>query len=226
MRRYMWPNSCLPSATALVGAAHVGSGGRFTLERVENHAAHYPRTLREWGRRLEARLTPAALGLPSESGRCQGWTSGINMEEKLTALKAEMTPIQLMGVSDTQKDQTLLQALPAATSADAAAFEALKRKWQYLFAYAAAGFQKGYITCTFPLPFLYAIPGPDLMMIRRSHAHVRPAVGCRRRVSALCTQQQKRVLLPPDPERFEHDQLLHAPFTALSTPSLRLRAHV
>lgn len=39
MRRYMWPNSCLPSATALIEAAHAASQGRFTLEGVENHAA-------------------------------------------------------------------------------------------------------------------------------------------------------------------------------------------
>ena len=39
MRRYMWPNSCLPSATALVTAAQTASQGRFTLEGVENHAA-------------------------------------------------------------------------------------------------------------------------------------------------------------------------------------------
>ena len=35
----MWPNSCLPSATALVTAAQTASQGRFTLEGVENHAA-------------------------------------------------------------------------------------------------------------------------------------------------------------------------------------------
>lgn len=73
MRKYMWPNSCLPSATALVQAVHSASKGRFTLESVENHAARmllpflvlylclsgrsdYPRTLRTWGRRLEANL--------------------------------------------------------------------------------------------------------------------------------------------------------------------------
>lgn len=39
MRKYMWPNSCLPSATALITAANTGSEGRFTLEGVENHAA-------------------------------------------------------------------------------------------------------------------------------------------------------------------------------------------
>src|ERR1700678_4265418 len=76
MRKYMWPNSCLPSATGLITAAHTSSQGRFTLESVENHAARqytqvdllqgisqivlssdYPRPLREWGRRLEANLT-------------------------------------------------------------------------------------------------------------------------------------------------------------------------
>lgn len=39
MRKYMWPNSCLPSATALVTAAQAASHGRFTLDGVENHAA-------------------------------------------------------------------------------------------------------------------------------------------------------------------------------------------
>lgn len=39
MRRYMWPNSCLPSATTLITAAQTASQGRFTLEGVENHAA-------------------------------------------------------------------------------------------------------------------------------------------------------------------------------------------
>jgi len=39
MRKYMWPNSCLPSATALITAAQTASHGRFTLEGVENHAA-------------------------------------------------------------------------------------------------------------------------------------------------------------------------------------------
>ncbi|KAF8629587.1 hypothetical protein AX15_003334 [Amanita polypyramis BW_CC] len=98
MRRYMWPNSCLPSATALITAAQIGSQGRFTLEGVENHAAHYPRTLREWGRRLEANLMQDLLA------------------KEYPALK------------------------------DRANYEAFKRKWQYLFAYAGAGFAKGYIT--------------------------------------------------------------------------------
>ncbi|KAF5321236.1 hypothetical protein D9619_001160 [Psilocybe cf. subviscida] len=99
MRKYMWPNSCLPSATALITACNSGSQGRFTLEGVENHAAHYPRTLREWGRRLEANLS---------------------------------------------KD-LIAQDYPALR--DQADYNAFKRKWQYLFAYAGAGFAQGYITC-------------------------------------------------------------------------------
>ncbi|KAF8554090.1 S-adenosyl-L-methionine-dependent methyltransferase [Imleria badia] len=99
MRRYMWPNSCLPSATALIEGANTGSEGRFTLEGVENHAAHYPRTLREWGRRLETNV----------------------------------------------RQDLLIKDYPALK--DIHEYEAFKRKWQYLFAYAGAGFAKGYITC-------------------------------------------------------------------------------
>ncbi|KAK7061256.1 cyclopropane-fatty-acyl-phospholipid synthase [Favolaschia claudopus] len=99
MRRYMWPNSCLPSATALVTAAQVGSQGRFTLEGVENHAAHYPRTLREWGRRLEANVTQ------------------------------DLVAKDYPGLRDRED------------------YEVFKRKWRYFFAYACAGFVKGYITC-------------------------------------------------------------------------------
>jgi cyclopropane-fatty-acyl-phospholipid synthase len=99
MRRYMWPNSCLPSATALIEGANTGSEGRFTLEGVENHAAHYPRTLREWGRRLETNA----------------------------------------------RQDLLIKDYPALK--DIHEYEAFKRKWQYLFAYAGAGFAKGYITC-------------------------------------------------------------------------------
>ena len=59
----------------------------------------YPRTLREWGYRLE------------------------------TNLKQDMVV----------KDYPDLK--------DRSEFEVFKRKWQYLFAYAGAGFSKGYITC-------------------------------------------------------------------------------
>ena len=46
MRKYMWPNSCLPSPTALITAAHAASQGRFTMEGVENHAARKQTFLR------------------------------------------------------------------------------------------------------------------------------------------------------------------------------------
>ncbi|KAF9268395.1 cyclopropane-fatty-acyl-phospholipid synthase [Marasmius fiardii PR-910] len=99
MRRYMWPNSCLPSATVLINAAESGAKGRFTLEGVENHAAHYPRTLREWGRRLEKNMTTDIIS----------------------------------------KEYPELS--------DPANYDTFMKKWQYLFAYAGAGFAKGYITC-------------------------------------------------------------------------------
>ncbi|KAI0776930.1 cyclopropane-fatty-acyl-phospholipid synthase [Trametes elegans] len=99
MRRYMWPNSCLPSATVLIDAAYAASNGRFTLEAVENHAPHYPRTLRTWDRRLKARLS----------------------------------------------QETMAGQYPALR--DRATYGAFLRKWEYLFAYAGAGFAKGYITC-------------------------------------------------------------------------------
>ncbi|KAI0357092.1 cyclopropane-fatty-acyl-phospholipid synthase [Trametes cingulata] len=99
MRRYMWPNSCLPSATVLIDAAYAASSGRFTLEAVENHAPHYPRTLRTWDRRLKANLS----------------------------------------------QEVMAQQYPALR--DRATYTSFLRKWEYLFAYAGAGFAKGYITC-------------------------------------------------------------------------------
>ena len=59
----------------------------------------YPRTLREWGRRLEANLA----------------------------------------------QDLVVQDIPELASPEQYAI--FKRKWQYLFAYAGAGFAKGYITC-------------------------------------------------------------------------------
>jgi cyclopropane-fatty-acyl-phospholipid synthase len=59
----------------------------------------YPRTLREWGRRLENNLSQDMLA--KECPRLN----------------------------------------------DRSEFDMFTRKWQYLFAYAAAGFAKGYITC-------------------------------------------------------------------------------
>lgn len=123
MRRYMWPGGNLPSATAIVTAAHTAAQGRFTLDGVENHSARksaffhtppyclysrprvtdYPRTLRTWGKNMDAFLTPVVLGM---------------------------------------------KALPTCDASYEAKFnyDAMVRKWQYLFAYASAGFARGYIT--------------------------------------------------------------------------------
>ncbi|TRM59535.1 CFS1-like protein [Schizophyllum amplum] len=92
MRRYMWPNSALPSATVLINAANVASQGRFTLHGIPSHA---PR-----------------MGPPLGEESCAG-----------------------RGCED----------IPDLTSP--AQYEVFKRKWEYLFAYAGAGFAKGYITC-------------------------------------------------------------------------------
>jgi cyclopropane-fatty-acyl-phospholipid synthase len=118
MRKYMWPNSCLPSPTVLINAARTGARGRFALDSVENHSARacgscaytrkdrlmpkidYARTLREWNRRLDANLT-----------------------------------------------QELLAADFPSIGVDRAAFEAFMRKWRYFFAYAGSGFVRGYISC-------------------------------------------------------------------------------
>jgi hypothetical protein len=59
----------------------------------------YPRTLREWGRRLERNMTPEIIS----------------------------------------KEYPDL--------ADPVNYDIFSKKWQYLFAYAGAGFAKGYITC-------------------------------------------------------------------------------
>ncbi|EMD41292.1 hypothetical protein CERSUDRAFT_78947 [Gelatoporia subvermispora B] len=52
-RHYHWPNTHLPSATSLAVAMQKAVPGKFVLESIEDHGIHYPRTLREWGRRLE-----------------------------------------------------------------------------------------------------------------------------------------------------------------------------
>jgi cyclopropane-fatty-acyl-phospholipid synthase len=115
MRRYMWPNSALPCTTALINAATKGSKNRFTVQFIENHGSHYPRTLREWGRRLESNVTM----------------------------------------------DTMAKRYPGLR--DPAAFESFKRKWRYLFAYAGAGFAKGYISCHM-LTFYKVRPTPDLTL--------------------------------------------------------------
>ncbi|KAG7446119.1 CFS1-like protein [Guyanagaster necrorhizus] len=51
-RRYQWPNSFIPSATYFLQVAEAATKGSLTVESVENFGSHYPRTLREWGRRF------------------------------------------------------------------------------------------------------------------------------------------------------------------------------
>ncbi|GLB36681.1 putative synthase [Lyophyllum shimeji] len=52
-RKYQWPHAFCPSPTAFCSSAMKTVPGAFALESVEEHGAHYPRTLREWGRRFQ-----------------------------------------------------------------------------------------------------------------------------------------------------------------------------
>ncbi|KAI0738697.1 cyclopropane fatty acid synthase [Daedaleopsis nitida] len=52
-RRYHWPNVYLHSATSLAIAAQEAVPGGFVFTDLEDTTIHYPRVLREWGRRLE-----------------------------------------------------------------------------------------------------------------------------------------------------------------------------
>ncbi|TFY67533.1 hypothetical protein EVJ58_g1554 [Rhodofomes roseus] len=113
MRRYIWPNSALPSASALVDAAYKATRGRFKLNTIENHSAHYPRTLRTWGRRFKSNVQQDAVAETHPSLR------------------------------------------------DPMEFAVFARKWEYLFAYAGAGFVKGYISCHM-LTFTREGDAPDL----------------------------------------------------------------
>ncbi|RDX51303.1 cyclopropane fatty acid synthase [Lentinus brumalis] len=57
-RRYHWPNVYLPSATSLAVSVQDACPGKFVFTDLEDHTFHYPRALREWGRRLEKNFTP------------------------------------------------------------------------------------------------------------------------------------------------------------------------
>jgi cyclopropane-fatty-acyl-phospholipid synthase len=59
-RHYHWPNTFLPSATSLASEMQRLLPGKFVLSRLEDHGVHYPRTLREWGRRLDANFNKEA----------------------------------------------------------------------------------------------------------------------------------------------------------------------
>lgn len=54
------------------------------------------------------------------------------------------------------RQEAMVQSHPALR--DPAEYTAFKRKWEYLFAYAGAGFSKGYITCHM-LTFIRAVSG-------------------------------------------------------------------
>ncbi|KAM5530937.1 hypothetical protein V8D89_015382 [Ganoderma adspersum] len=56
-RHYHWPNTHLPSATSLANGVQAAVPGRFVFHHLEDHGIHYPRTLREWGRRLDRNFT-------------------------------------------------------------------------------------------------------------------------------------------------------------------------
>ncbi|TBU43561.1 CFS1-like protein [Dichomitus squalens] len=60
-RRYQWPNSFCPSATSFVSTAASSTRGSLVLESVENFGHHYPRTLREWGARLQNNWTAETI---------------------------------------------------------------------------------------------------------------------------------------------------------------------
>ncbi|KAH9012925.1 Mycolic acid cyclopropane synthetase-domain-containing protein [Lactarius pseudohatsudake] len=85
-RKYIWPNTYLPTPTIIVNAAN----------GVENHGFHYGRTIREWGRTL----------------------------------------------CNKRDARGPRQNFPSMT--DPVIFEAFRRKWRYLFAYADAGLAHGY----------------------------------------------------------------------------------
>lgn len=60
-RRYQWPNAFCPSPTYFVTKANETWRGKFVLDSVEDYAHHYPRTLREWGRRLQLHWGPELI---------------------------------------------------------------------------------------------------------------------------------------------------------------------
>ncbi|GBE86996.1 Tuberculostearic acid methyltransferase UfaA1 [Sparassis crispa] len=103
-RHYHWPNSFLPNATYFAVAAQESVEGRLVLDSVENHAQHYPRTLREWERRFER-----------------------NFRDKVISSLVVQHP-ELV---------------------DPRNLEAFRRKWIYMFEYAAAGFARGYTALNF-----------------------------------------------------------------------------
>ncbi|KZW02332.1 CFS1-like protein [Exidia glandulosa HHB12029] len=62
-RQYQWPNCFIPSATHMINTATQSTSGNLTMHSAEDFSTHYPRTLREWSRRMQenwaAKIAPA-----------------------------------------------------------------------------------------------------------------------------------------------------------------------
>ncbi|KAJ7180734.1 S-adenosyl-L-methionine-dependent methyltransferase [Mycena filopes] len=58
VRKFHWPHTVLPSALSLAQDFQKVLRGRFCIDSIENFGTHYPRCLREWGRRLTENWTP------------------------------------------------------------------------------------------------------------------------------------------------------------------------
>ncbi|KAK7684541.1 hypothetical protein QCA50_012488 [Cerrena zonata] len=61
VRKYHWPGSVCPSATSLPVDIHKSVPKRFTTYSIDDLGMHYPRCLREWGRRLDESWTPELI---------------------------------------------------------------------------------------------------------------------------------------------------------------------
>ncbi|KAI0094169.1 CFS1-like protein [Irpex rosettiformis] len=57
-RKYHWPNTFCPSPTYLATVAAQSWPKKMALESIEDCSEHYPRTLREWARRLQSNWGP------------------------------------------------------------------------------------------------------------------------------------------------------------------------
>ncbi|KAJ6489610.1 S-adenosyl-L-methionine-dependent methyltransferase [Mycena vitilis] len=58
IRKFHWPHTVLPSALSLAQDFQKVLRGRFCIDSIEDFGTHYPRCLREWGRRLTDNWTP------------------------------------------------------------------------------------------------------------------------------------------------------------------------
>ncbi|GJJ06048.1 hypothetical protein Clacol_000236 [Clathrus columnatus] len=60
-RRYQWPNSFIPSVSGLISLATTATKANLIIDSVTEYGLHYPRTLREWGRRLQKNWNPEVI---------------------------------------------------------------------------------------------------------------------------------------------------------------------